>query len=205
MHLRECGEKMPPQIAWSYRREEAALIIERVIYCPGSPDCSGSLLSLSGFPFPPSPERHPHKPRRLSWIKKEKGKCLSRLPLSLRPTPPHRTVGPEPRPARGSGSGRAGSGLPAGFPCSPISKRGGERRGREERAAPSLGSLGAVTSLLRLPWLGNHRGRTTLWSAAPVPVRCGARLHLTLSRIQCTSGLENWYGWLRCLFCSFPP
>lgn len=155
MHLRECGEKMPPQIAWSYWREEAALIIERVIYCAG---CSGSLLSLPGFPFSPSPERHPHKTRRLSWIKTEKGKRLSPLSLSPRPTASHR--------------GRAGLGLPAGFRRSPISKRCGERRAREERAVPAPGWLRAVSSLLRLPRLGNHRGRTTLWSAAPVPVRC---------------------------------
>lgn len=76
------------------------------------------------------------------------------------PTASHRGAGATAGAGVGLGKGRLGSAR--GFPCSPISKRGGERRGREERAAPSPGSLGAVTSLLRLPWLGNHRGRTTL-------------------------------------------
>lgn len=101
MHLREWGEKMPSQIAWSYWREEAALIIERVIYCPGSPGCSGSLLSLPGFPISPSPERRPHSTRRLSWLKQEKGRGLS--PLCL-PVPPSQRI----RSGVGLGKGRLG-------------------------------------------------------------------------------------------------
>lgn len=135
MHLRECGEKMPPQIAWSYWREEAALIIERVIYCPG---CSGSLLSLPGFPFSPrSGEAPTQKHEGYPELKKRREQVSPRCPCPS--VPPHRI-------AR-----RAGPGLPAGFPARPF------QRLRQERAAPwpDHPELWAAAAA---PRLGNHRG-----------------------------------------------
>lgn len=168
MHLRECGEKMPPQIAWSYWREEAALIIELVIYCPGSPGCSGSPFAAR-FPVLPL-QRHTRKTRRLSWIKNRGRKTsLPSVPVRLSlPTARHRGAGAAPARDRArEGPARV---CPRGCPARPLPKAaatGGDGRGGQphRRDHPELGQ--ACPGCRGL-------GITEAWesTAAPVPVRC---------------------------------
>lgn len=161
---------MPPQIAWSYWREEAALIIERVIYCPGSPRCSGSHPFAARFPVLSLSREARTQNTKVMPSKKREGKTslpAISVPLS-HPTAWHRGAGAAAAVGIGLGKGRLG--FARGVP--PLARV--QRLRREE----GMGGEGSPTA------------RTSPGCGQPAPV----------PRLGITAGEQRFEGPLRYRF-----